>query len=95
MHSYDSAYPPLEESLAQNYTGDSTVINEDGTEEVLMRVVILGGGDEEGQFVKNLSEKGAGKLVDGLYVLWDPRQANGRPGERGERTHCSFLPFSH
>lgn len=40
-----------------------------------MRVVVVGAGEEEGQFLKNLSEKGAGKLVDGLYALWDPRYA--------------------
>lgn len=39
-----------------------------------MRVVVVGGGDEEGDFLKNLSDKGAGKLVDGLYALWDPRR---------------------
>lgn len=37
-----------------------------------MRVVVVGGGEEEGQFMKNLSDKGAGTLVDGLYSLWDP-----------------------
>lgn len=50
------------------------VVNEDAKEEILMRVVVVGGGEEEGKFLKNLSEKGAGKLVDGLYALWDPRQ---------------------
>lgn len=71
---YESSYPTLKDSLKENYTGDSTVVNEDGKEEILMRVMVVGGGEEEGEFLKNLSEKGAGKLVDGLYALWDPRQ---------------------
>lgn len=70
-HRYDSSFSSLEDSLAQGYSGVSKV-TEDGKEKVLMRVVVVGGGEEEGQFVKNLSEKGAGTLVDGLYVLWDP-----------------------
>lgn len=53
-------------------------MDEDGKVETLMRVVVVGGGEEEGEFLKNLSEKGAGKLVDGLYALWDPRQVYGR-----------------
>lgn len=73
LYRYDSSFPSVEESLAVKHTGDSTVVNEQGKEEILMRVVVVGGGEEEGKFVKNLSEKGAGTLVDGLYVLWDPR----------------------
>lgn len=61
----------------ETYTGDSTASKDEGKEEILMRVVVVGGGEEEGQFLKNLSEKGAGELVDGLYALWDPRQASG------------------
>lgn len=38
-----------------------------------MRVVVVGGREAEGEFLKNLAEKGRGKLVDGLYALWDPR----------------------
>lgn len=75
--SYDSAFPTLEESLAEDYTGESTVVNENGEEEILMRVVIVGAGEEEGRFVKALSEKGEGKLVGGMYLVWDPRQVGG------------------
>lgn len=57
-------------------------MNEDGKEEILMRVVVVGGGEEEGKFLKNLSEKGAGKLVDGLYALWDPRQVGSNRGRK-------------
>eukprot|EP00903_Cladosiphon_okamuranus_P008445 g8114.t1 len=70
---YESSYPTLQDSLKEAYTGDSTA-NEDGKEEILMRVVVVGGREEEGEFLRNLSEKGAGKLVDGLYALWDPRE---------------------
>ncbi|CAB1104414.1 unnamed protein product [Ectocarpus sp. CCAP 1310/34] len=71
---YESSYPTLEESLKEGYTGDSTVIGEDGKEEVLMRVVVVGGREAEGEFLKNLAEKGRGELVDGLYALWDPTE---------------------
>lgn len=48
--------------------------NKDGGKEILMRVVIVGAGEEEGQFVKMLSQKGEGKMVGGMYLVWDPRQ---------------------
>ncbi|CAN0172893.1 unnamed protein product [Ascophyllum nodosum] len=70
---YESAFPTLEESLAQDYTGENTVTNKDGGKEILMRVVIVGAGEEEGQFVKMLSQKGEGKMVGGMYLVWDPR----------------------
>lgn len=78
LNRYESSYPTLKEALEETYTGDSTAVDEDGKEEILMRVVVVGGGEEEGDFLKNLSEKGAGKLVDGLYALWDPRQERAR-----------------
>lgn len=57
----------------EKYTGNSMAANEEGKEDILLRVMIIGGDEEEGQFLKMLSEKGAGKLVEGLYVLWDLR----------------------
>ncbi|CAM9708179.1 unnamed protein product [Ectocarpus sp. 13 AM-2016] len=71
---YESSYPTLKESLKEGYTGDSTAVGEDGKEDVLMRVVVVGGRETEGEFLKTLAEKGRGKLVDGLYALWDPRE---------------------
>ncbi|CAM9941599.1 unnamed protein product [Scytosiphon promiscuus] len=72
---YESSYSPLGESQEpETYNGDSIVASEGSKEEILMRVVVVGGGEEEGKFLKSLSEKGAGKLVDGLYALWDPRE---------------------
>lgn len=61
----------------RQYGAHPTVAGEDGTEQVLMRVVVWGGGDKEGKFLQQLSEKASGSLVSGLYVLWDPRLAVG------------------
>lgn len=59
------------------YTGDAMFTNDEDQEEILMRVMIVGAGEQEGQFVKNLSEKGSTTLVSGLYTLWDPRCEEG------------------
>lgn len=50
-----------------------------------MRVVVVGGREKEGEFLKNLSEKGRGKLVDGLYALWDPRCVSERKSSCSRR----------
>lgn len=49
------------------------VVDDNETKVMLLRILVYGAGKAEEKFLKNLSSKAAGKLVSGLYVLWDPK----------------------
>lgn len=70
---YDGAFEPIDAPGRLEQTENPVVVGEDGKEAILLRVVLVGGGDAEGTFLKRLSDQAVGKLVSGLYVLWDPR----------------------